>query len=580
MADRKAGLPWDARPGAWTAGALALALVLGTAAHVLSWAMLDPAFHEDFIRYFYMAESFLDLDWDHALQYHYPPLFSIYLAAFALFAENSDQAETAGRLACLVLALLAAFPVYFLSLKVYNRTVAIMAAVMVTIKFSQPFYSPLQCDAEALLILLVYAALIVGLYALERESPLLSAAAGALFGLATLAKMEGQAFSFFWFFLLLVHLVWKKVAWRKSLAMAAVWWVFYVGVQTPYLGAYYRDTGVVSLNPKIGILYFSHNARDWYKDAYGLRKDDKGLYTNFQRVVAEGDHNPARVSAGGYFLDNIGNMIRMYVSRVGETFKDVVPEYLKALMPAGALLGGLVALAGFFRRDWTRDQARREAYLVSFGLMTLFSVPLFNPWSRYFAPMIPIWVMLFARGLERLSLLGGVILDKKLSPTSAGRARLALVAGLLFLSVLPDFILPFKMEPDRRYREIAEDRKVVARWLGRHLTPGKKIMSRWSVAPFWYLIGGHPEMDVFVPANDLAGVVAYARQEDVQFLIIEGGDFLARNPDLVPLFSSSFKSPDLVMADVIKGPNKKDYVIYLVRPGPYEDYEPPPLTPF
>lgn len=530
------------------------------AVQLVYWSRVNPVSRADSAHYVFMARSFLALDFPHAIHYHFQPLFPLLIAVFLPWTKSP---ETAIRIAVLAAFMLTAVPVYILSHRAFNQRVATVSALLMPFLY---FRLPVTGSAEALLNLLFYAALAVGIFALGSKRPRLIFLTGIVFGLDGLAKIESQAFFVFWSMILAAHLVAIRYPWRRALLLFFLCWLGYLLALSPYLVSYYRDTGKISVNPKVAPLFFGHNEPDWSQACYSLRHDASGFYTLDQRAMGEGDHNPADISLFSYLASNFTRLVPVYASRLVFTVKSMVPAYLWFLTPGSALLGGLVILLGLLRPGWTRAQFWNELYVMSFLVLIIFIVPLFIPQERFFMPLVPGLTIFFARGLEQLSERSSSLLRRVRGEKAAVRARLPVLAVLMILAVVINMSFLFRLPRETEYYKYEQDRQVAADWIKTHLTPGRKIMSSWMDVAFWYLIGLNPEDDVFIPLAPPDDLIAYARQENVEFLILESGDFLKRYKNMAPMLDSNFTHPGLKRVYDRVSPNGIYFVIYRIEP--------------
>jgi hypothetical protein len=378
--------------------------------------------------------------------------------------------------------------------------------------------------------------------------------------------MESQAFFALYFVVVVIHLAVTRHPRRRAAALAALLGLGYFLVLSPYLGAYYRDTGQFTINPKLAPLFYGHNEPDWSQACYSLRHDQHGEFTLEQRVVAEGDRQPFHFSLVSYVRSNLRRLVPIYFDRLGFTLTHIIPAYLWYLLPPSGLAAGLLVLIGLLRPGWTRAQFGQEIYLLGFGLLAIVSVPLFIPQMRFFTPLIPLLVILLARGVEQLSLRLLALLGKFFPGRNAARAKTWLVVILAILSLVPSLLLLYRYPREKEYHQFAADRRLPADWVRGHLTPGRKILSTWDNMPFWYLIGIDLDRDLAMPQSSLAELINYARQEDVEYLIYESGKLETRYPDLDPLLDPGFRHPDLERVYSKVSPYGRYYVIYRIKP--------------
>lgn len=531
------------------------------AVQLIYWHRVDPTMTADVPRYLFIARSLLDLDFKHALHFHYQPLFPAFISMFIPFFQTG---ESASRAACIAAAMLTVIPVYFIAQKVFNRNVALIILLIWPFKF---FRSPLTSDAQTFFNLLLYAGIYTGLLAIMSRRFKHVVITAFIFGLASLAKIEAQAFAFLWFGILILSLVFRGFSGRKSLALFLAGMACYIAIISPYLLAYYRATGRFSLNPKSAPLVFGHNEPDWNHAWYSLREDEQGKYTLFQRVIAEGDRQPLEMSSAGYIYSNRSRLFPIYFDRLLFTFKSIIPAYLWFLMPGSGLLGGLLILAGLIRPGWTRDDMWKELYLACFAFAAILSVPMFLPNMRFFSPLTPVIMLFAARGIEQISLrIQGVtrFFSRKLYVSVPEAVIIVFIAAAC---IAPDILFLYRLPRETEYTYFREDREIPAEWIRENLSPGRKIkiMSNWREIPFWHLLGTYPEDDICLPLAGLDDVLSYAQQENVEYIILESGHMPKRYPELAPLLTPKFFHPALERVYYRRSPHGHLYAIYRIK---------------
>lgn len=532
--------------------AACLALALG--ARLFYWLRFDPPMAGDFQHYYFIAQSLVRGDLHHFIHYHYPPLYPLTMVPLAAL---SMAPETTARLAGTLAGSLTVIPLYFFGRRVFGRPAAAAGAAIYAVKYLQ---ISVQGGAEPLMLLLTITGAALGLHALNEPTARRVATTAALFGLATLAKMEGMAFFVLWLFWLGARLIFliprTRAAGLAALAVAC----FYLP-QIPYLGAFYADTGHLVINPKLATIFYIHNEPDWSQGSYALHRDQQGVYTVFQRVISEGDRRQD-LDLLDYAINNSSRLAELYLARFQYLRQNILPQILRNLCP---LLAGAVVLLilGVVRRRWDWRQARAELHLWSYALLPFALVPLFFPEVRFFTVTIAALTLVLGRGTEQLVRVVAAPVGGARKP----RVRSITLIIAAMLMILPDLGLMAVEKPTlSTYRQTVEDRTPPAEFIREHLEPGRRIMSMWLLAPFWHLAGIEPERDLGLPIAPLDELIAYARQQNVQFIVVEMAETRNRYPDLIPLFEPDFKHPELRL--VYQGRSKHGglYVIYLVGP--------------
>ncbi len=525
------------------------------------WLRISPELLPDAPRYIHIAQAILDFDYQHALHFHYPPLFP---ACIALLLPWIDSPQTACRVAELIITMLTVLPIYILARQVFGRSTAEIAALIFPFKF---FYLPLGGHAEPLLLLLLFSALGSGLYSIRIKSAKHALLTGLLFGLGSLAKPEAQAYFMLWFAIFMALLVYTRYPLRSMAKLGLACWAGYLLILSPYLGAYYKESGRFTLNPKTPSLLMLHNEPDWAQVSYGLRRDELGLYTNRQRIVALGDRTGPPINLVEYIADNRKRLALTYIDRLGFTITKVIPTYLEILTPPYALIAGLLILIGLIRPGWTKTQAWSALYLMSFGLVTLLTVPLFRPEMRFFSCWIPLLVILLARGADQVNTYVIKLLRRNSAANTKNGFTAIVQAVLVLLIVTPDLYALSRLPRQIKFHQMVEDRQVVADWLAANLSAGRNFMSSGTYMPLWYLAGLEPEDDIVLPLAALDQVLEYATQEDVEYIVLSENDVFRRHINLVALLDDGYSQQDLKLAHKWKSPHGREYVIYRFEPG-------------
>jgi hypothetical protein len=526
---------------------------------MLYWKKVNPALIGDAPRYLYMAKCILDHDFRHFLHYHYPPLYPLFLAPFV--AVTPDH-PTAARAAGLAATMLAIIPLFILARQLFNPATALLVLALWPLAFIR---APLAGDAQAFFNLLLAVAFTSGFSAIQSERLRPAFLSGAAFGLATLTKMEAQAFFLLWLCVLILAAFFNAAPRWNILTKLFLAAIGYLLVMAPYLAAYSRETGRVTLNPKAPVLFYSYNEPDWNQAWYALRRDEHGLFTLHQRVIAEGDRRPLALDPASYLAANAGRLLPVYLNRLGFTFTRIMPHLLRLLWPGSAFLAGLVVLAGIVSGCGTRDRLGRGLYLLAFGCLPLFTVPLFHPLNRFFFPLIPVLVLFFARGLEKIAA-GLAAAAGRLTGEERSRCARRGVWGMALLAAwAPGGYFLFRQPAEGAYHAKVQERQAVAKHLRDNLAPGSKIMSLAGDLPYWYLAGLSPERDLAFPLASLDETLAYARQEGVELMVVDNAETAERYPQLRPLLQDTFHHPRMERVFTRRGSDRRYYLIYRTR---------------
>ena len=533
--------------------AACLALALG--ARLFYWLRFDPPMAGDFQHYYFIAQSLLRGDLHHFIHYHYPPLYPIWMAPLV---SLSLAPEVTARLSGTLAGSLTVVPLYLLGLRVFGRPSAVASAVVYAVKYLQ---ISVQGGAEPLMLMLTLTGATLGLRALMEPTARRTAPAAAVFGLATMAKMEGMAFFVIWLIWLGVRLLGLRPRTRAAGLAALAIACFYLP-QLPYLGSFYADTGRLVINPKLATIFYIHNEPDWSQGSYSLHRDKFGVYTVFQRAIAEGDRHQ-NLSLLEYLRSNCHLVTNSYLEHVKFFRKKILPTLMDILSPVLKSTMVVFLLLAMVRIRWDWRQVRAELFLWSLALLPFAMVPLFFPEVRFFTVTVAVLTLMLGRGAEQAAR----IFSRFVGGAWKHHVQLWTFILVVALMTLPDLGLMAAKKPSpSSYRLSVEDRTPAANFIREHLEPGRKIMSMWLLAPFWHLAGIEPERDLGIPIAPLDDLVTYARQQNVQFIVAEKTESNNRYPDLIPLFDSDFKRSGLRLVYQAQGKHGGQYVIYLIEP--------------
>jgi hypothetical protein len=175
-----------------------------------------------------------------------PPLFPLLIAAFSFFTHDY---EWAGRWVGILLGSALPLPVYGIALRLFNRRVALVAALIAA---CHPLFINLSISvlSEGPYITLLLSAIYLVLRALDQATIKNWCFVGAAFGLAFAIRQESVAPMFIAAFLALVAIAGARVT-RFKCSMAAVV-TFFVFI-SPEIFVLYKNTGLLRLEGKSAI---------------------------------------------------------------------------------------------------------------------------------------------------------------------------------------------------------------------------------------------------------------------------------------------------------------------------------------
>jgi 4-amino-4-deoxy-L-arabinose transferase-like glycosyltransferase len=560
----------------WIALAFAFATLLATLVYTIK---AKPAFPGDIERYIHIASSLLAKDISGAINYHYPPGYPAMIAVAGLAVNDF---ETAARAAGIVFVTLTVFPVYLLAFYLFGRRAAVFAVCLFSLRL---FPELAQSRSEQVAIFFVSSAMLLGLVALDRRRSVWFLATGLVFGLGFLVKPEVWAYFLTYFSIVCltaaVSIAGKTpggssgpaaesesdagfgrplfVRVRPFIFCIAVLVLGYFLAAGPYLLSYYRDTGEASLNPKAKTLFHIHNYL--YKESrlHRIQKEDRGYFTQAQRIYMEGDRVPLPGSIPELLWKGRYGFLEVYPDRLIRSLRDnLAGRYFQKIAP---WVWPVILLAGVWpRRD--RKKAGLELYLHAFAIVHLIIVSFYSvKFTRFYFTMAPWMVIVLGRGVDR-------VIEAVAGRFGSRRevAARALSVFLVFCMAAAAVAGTVRAAPDSEFWADVEIRREVAEYLKAVLPEGCRFMSELERPSVWYLAGLPPQTQEITPAGDLEDVIIYAAVKEARYIVFHKSTFVGRYSNLLPLLEPGFTSPVLRLVYRRPGLGGDTYVIYEVLP--------------
>jgi 4-amino-4-deoxy-L-arabinose transferase-like glycosyltransferase len=441
---------------------------------------------------------------------HHSPLFPL-LAGATL--KLTGRPEAASDIWYVLLGSLLTLPVYGLARRLTSHGGALLAAALVAL-FPALTTAVLYWGTmiEPLFLFLLYAAAYAVARGLDRESPWTFAAAGALTGLAFLARPEG----ILWMASLegAALLVWAlrgRLQERRTLAALTVMPLVFLAVAAPQLLFLRRHTGQWMISGKLGITYEIGRAVETadpvlYDEIVNTLDADGEIRAASESRYQRGEAGTAEVKpaeAFGRFVRNLGHVLKS--SLTSEIFSALL------LLPAAWWL-----VAG----PWNRCRLEAEI-LVMATIAPVASFLAFHVQQRFFAPAFPGLLIWTAAGLEDL-----------FRRWPVGRFRLATAAaGALALA---GYVVWADVEIARRGIATSDfGHEEAGLWLKAHSAPDAEIMTQ-DTAISVYASRGY----VFSPRAPLDRFLAYGRRHGATHVVVDEAEVTVVRPFLQPLLDS------------------------------------------
>ena len=460
----------------------------------------------DGVWYATLGKNLVSGNFKAGLSAYWPPLYPFLVGISSLVIHDL---EFAGRFVSVLAGSLLVIPVYYLCLKLYDKEVAFIGALLVAIHSLLINYST-SLMTESTYTLLFTSAIVLGLFALSKARVYLFPLTGLAFGACYLVRPEAMGYVGLIILLTMAARLYNKRIQNKRVFHNSVLLITVLILTCfPYILYVHHQTGVWTISQKLSL-----NLRD--SDIYRRRLTPDGQSTNAD--ILWGGFRPQSAAqfrpSGPPPAADSGNRpgtVRRLAYVLEQSAKGLAGEYgifPQVVSPLFVLFAGL----GLFTTRWSKHEAGFQLYLLLFVLATLLGYSLTVLQVRYLLPLLPIFLCWSARGVivfeswlvETVSKasksIAQFLQDKKL-----GRV---FVVALLLISVLPlttGFIHHAEGEP-----------KSVAVWIKEHSNTPPVIMASGPWAAFWS--GGK---HLYLPNEEYPVVIDYARRKGVKYLIIE-----------------------------------------------------------
>lgn len=497
----------------------------------------------DEISYVRMAENLVagrgPLDVSGLTTTHFTVLLPLFIAGAATFLRNF---VLAGFAVATIFWSLITVPTYLLGRELANEKVGLMAAALVAVT---PAFVVNQeyIYSESLYIFLLLFAIVFGWQMFRGFRVSSSILAGASLGLAYLANPAGVYYLIIFIGLAMVIGLRRRVG-RHMLKSLAVFLLFFAVFAFPYILFLHAELGkwtysgkrvatpIYAASNRLGIQVTSETERELQT----LTDDGRGL-TMLQREEDETLNNPV-----SFML----HYPRQAVKNLLSQSKVFYEEILGALLPLSLLpLLGL----GLFSSGWTRGRATGAGYLLLMmgpGLVNL-TVLAFPRYFLVFIPMAMIWV---AMGWSRLDDWGSQTMTLSFDEPRASRYRRWLPWFLAVAVLLP---LLLQTGYNATNQQFPVEYKEAGEWLKTETDGGSRVMD--AIAAY-YADGTY----VPLPYADYDRTTAYARYQNVDFLVIGRQDLVDLRPELSRLFAAGSTHPEWRLVNT-SGPGTSNEVL-------------------
>ncbi|HEX6280088.1 MAG TPA: glycosyltransferase family 39 protein, partial [Pyrinomonadaceae bacterium] len=290
----------------------------------------------DQVEYIRHARNFASGDPGGLLDTYWPPFFPFVLGLAYLFSNDLVLPSVA---VAVLFGSLAVPLIYYFVRQSYGHREGLIAGVL-AVFYPHLLNSVFDLGSENVYLVLIILCLFTGWKAITSDSLLYYALAGGLVGLAYLTRPEAFAYTAFFIGVVLFRNIWKKEQFiKRSLIYGGTFLIAFLVFAAPYLVYLKGEMGRWTISSKTEI------------------NTVMGDYTNPAAVDGDRLINPTlSLRTGADLLRSFSfNMV-------------AINKSLPYLIPLGVMI--FISL-GLFATDWTSTRAKREAYLISFCLLTI-----------------------------------------------------------------------------------------------------------------------------------------------------------------------------------------------------------------
>ncbi|GBE57869.1 hypothetical protein BMS3Abin01_00795 [bacterium BMS3Abin01] len=477
---------------------------------------------------------------------HFSPLLPLLIAGLSTIVRDYVVAAYVIVIAFGSLILL---PTYLLGKEFVSERVGLMAAAIVAVLPLVVDYSS-RIYNESVYVFFLTLAFVFGFHMIRGCRVLCSTLAGASLGLAYLANPAAIYYPVLFLALLAARSIYFGL-WRQMIKAMLIFLLCFAVYAVPYFVFLHAELGEWTYSGKTtGGNYYtathdlSYGTLAWEKKLQGLTDDG-------QDIVA------LRLDK---YNDPLKNIVREPVLATKVFARQgyiLVTEELPKILPLWLLpLLGL----GLFASGWDRRRAAGVGYFLLLMLPALFIIA-FYVHDRFFLPFLPLIAIWVAQGWQRLEQWGDetLLLSFGEERHSSWRSRVPWLVGIAVLAPLLLFSLSTVLR-----KSYPTEYRVAGEWIKETAGPGERILSRYY-SPAFYADG----IEVILPYADYQSTTDYAREKDVDYLVIGKRELADWRPELFELLSSADEHPQWVLVKTLyKGTDRELMIFRLNQTDP------------
>lgn len=443
-----------------------------------------------------------------------PPLHSILIAMAGSLPFVPNLLVATG-IVTPIMEVLLAVAVYFLAVQIFNRPIAVAAAI-VTSSFPMLIGFGRTTEPEITFTAILITSLALLMAAVKRESFPLACLSGVFFALTYLARSEG-----FLLMVMTLAVLCATEGFRLRLLplhrLCAVVLITFFIVASPYLLFLKNHYGAFVISPK------SSYVLSWMKSRV-YHDNDKGEIGNEEiwGLAPDGKLGWQHPSGAGdlvrYLMSHPAKSLRVYLHNFSLQIPGRIPN------PSGGMhypqtfpvyLVILSVVAAFAR--WGDHSFRAKAVIFA-PLLILLILPIFTEgWCKYLAPYSPLIFIAACAGLFRtVEWLSAHLKNRFIRYSTTISMILIITLAVYYQSLFAEKPAPQSVVNQERGNAVDEAREA-ALMARRIFGPNRNYMVTWN--KMIYYLDGFWTADPITDHYNTS--LAYARQNGVEFIVKE-----------------------------------------------------------
>ncbi len=468
------------------------------------------------------------------LHTYWSPLYPLIIA---LISKIFSNAEFIARFISVLTGSLVLIPVYVLARHRLPRTISLITVAMLAV------YPPLvllstKIITEPLYSFLGITGIMIGWYALGKESRRLALGTGIIFGMTYLTRPEGMGFIIVFILIMVVLLIKKLIEKEKSkfLQMMFISLLGFIFISSPYLLFLHKKTGEWTISAKQKSLQqaeadvFQNKKEDW--QFRNLSADNKSLLID--QMFHIGNFIKAEQQRGKPVVQiTVHLLMKKYMINMYTLLKILVPKIIPLSLAVFMILG-------FFVKTNSRKKIIFDLFILSFILFYWgIIIPLFHINQRYFLPLLPLGFIWAGQGTVILHAWLKHVLNKlrlfKKNRLFINLLSIVIVVFFLLLSYVPGLIKIVSdnsVSPDIGAKPV--EYKKAGLWIKEHCEKTPIVMSHYQTVSY-YAGNFNIAESVSIPFDTIERILEYAKYRGVDYIVLSER-YVELFPRIRPLF--------------------------------------------